>query len=182
MADLQRCQVACSSYPWNDWKKEERSDEVTSQHGNANFANAVEVTYEDGTSKASSFSMKSCRAGEFVGLKPAGRPSLAQEVTMKSEKQPKVCPCGSGRVPLWREDWREDPTTSWVCRAAAKLPTPNKPKPKPCTKARRWLWLTCACAIAGANRLPSVGAEQSRSWRSVLAWITVNPLIWLFPE
>ena len=49
---------------------------------------------------------------------------------MKPEKQPKVCPCGSGLVPFWHDDWREDPTTSWICEKCKDKPTPNEAKAK----------------------------------------------------
>jgi hypothetical protein len=45
-------------------------------------------------------------------------------------QQPETCPCGSGRVPWWREDWREDPTTSWVCPSCCKAPTNSEIKAK----------------------------------------------------
>lgn len=41
---------------------------------------------------------------------------------------PKTCPCGSGFVPFWHDDWREDPTTSWICEKCKHLPTPNEAK------------------------------------------------------
>jgi hypothetical protein len=35
---------------------------------------------------------------------------------------PKVCPCGSGLVPWWRDDWGGDPT-KWVCEQCTHKPT-----------------------------------------------------------